>query len=185
MPASFCVPGLGVNADHLLGQLAQLVGEPEQARRHLQAAADFCRKTGAAMELALTCLDLANLLCDSGTPADRSAAAALHAEGRRIARKGGVVVLERRLAELGSRIGAPPDTAPATRSTLTAREAEVLRLLADGLGNEQIGGRLYISPRTVANHVQRILEKTGSANRTEAAVYAIRHGLAGSPGSGK
>jgi DNA-binding NarL/FixJ family response regulator len=94
------------------------------------------------------------------------------------------VLLERRLAELGRRIGAPPGVAPASRSTLTPREAEVLRLLAEGLANEQVGARLYISPRTVANHVQRILEKTGSANRTEAAVYAVRHGLADAPVSG-
>jgi DNA-binding CsgD family transcriptional regulator len=177
-------PGLGLNANHLLGQLALLAGEPEQAKRHFQVAADSCRKTGAAMDLALTCLDLAGLLCDNGTPADRSSAAALHEEARRIARKGGVVLLERRLAELGRRIGAPPGVAPAGRSTLTPREAEVLRLLAEGLANEQVGARLYISPRTVANHVQRILEKTGSANRTEAAVYAVRHGLADAPVSG-
>ncbi len=178
-------PGWGLNADHLLGQLARLAGEPEQARRHFEAAVDFCRKTGAAMELALTCLDLVRLLCESGTPADRSAAAALHAEALRIAQKGGVTLLQRRLAELEGQIGERGEQVPVPPFPVSARELEVLQLLVEGLSNVEIGQRLFISPRTVANHVQRILEKTGSANRTEAAVYAIRHGLAAPTVSGQ
>lgn len=54
----------------------------------------------------------------------------------------------------------------------------MLQLLAAGLGNRAIGERLFVSPNTVANHVRAILAKTGSANRTEAAAFAIRHGIA-------
>jgi len=61
---------------------------------------------------------------------------------------------------------------------LSEREVEVLRLVAVGLSNSQIGDRLFISLHTVANHVQSILTKTRLANRTEAAAYAIRHKLA-------
>ena len=54
----------------------------------------------------------------------------------------------------------------------------MLRLLAEGLSNREIGNRLYISGNTAANHVRSILLKTGAANRTQAAMYAVEHGLA-------
>jgi predicted ATPase/DNA-binding CsgD family transcriptional regulator len=60
---------------------------------------------------------------------------------------------------------------------LTEREAEVLRLLAAGKSNQQIADELFIAANTVANHVKNILSKTQSANRTEAAAYAVSHGL--------
>jgi len=61
---------------------------------------------------------------------------------------------------------------------LTQREVEVLRLASLGKTNQEIAEDLFISLRTVANHVTSILNKTGAANRTEAAVYTTRHGLA-------
>jgi DNA-binding NarL/FixJ family response regulator len=60
---------------------------------------------------------------------------------------------------------------------LSAREAEVLRLVATGRSNREIGEALFISQNTVANHVRAILRKTGCANRTEASLYAVRHGV--------
>jgi DNA-binding CsgD family transcriptional regulator len=60
---------------------------------------------------------------------------------------------------------------------LTAREVEVLRLVGAGLGNREIGKRLFITENTAANHVRSILAKTGAKNRTQAARYAIDHGL--------
>ncbi len=62
---------------------------------------------------------------------------------------------------------------------LTAREADVLALMATGLGNRAIADRLFISQNTVAHHVRSILAKVGCGNRTEATAYAVRHGLAG------
>ncbi|MCC6793431.1 MAG: AAA family ATPase [Thermomicrobiales bacterium] len=61
---------------------------------------------------------------------------------------------------------------------LTAREAEVLRLLADGLSDRDIGEALFISPRTVNGHVTNLLGKLGLESRTAAAAYAVRNGLA-------
>ena len=55
---------------------------------------------------------------------------------------------------------------------LTTREGDVLTLLADGLTNKEIAGRLYLSPRTVEKHVERILAKTNQPNRTALAAYA-------------
>ena len=66
----------------------------------------------------------------------------------------------------------------ATRSAgLSAREIEVLRLIASGRSNREIARTLVISLNTVARHVSNIFDKVGALNRTEAAAYAYRHGL--------
>ena len=69
---------------------------------------------------------------------------------------------------------------PAARTEpdlLTAREIEVLRLIAEGKSNREIADALVISINTVTNHVKSILSKTGTTNRTEASAYAHRHGI--------
>ena len=60
---------------------------------------------------------------------------------------------------------------------LTAREAEVLRLLAQGLSDREIAESLSLSPRTIAGHVTHLLTKLDLEPRTAAAVFAVRHGL--------
>lgn len=62
---------------------------------------------------------------------------------------------------------------------LTEREAEVLALIAQGRSNGEIASELYVAEATVKTHVNRILAKTGARDRTQAAAYAHRHGLAG------
>jgi len=62
--------------------------------------------------------------------------------------------------------------------TLSQREREVLRLLARGLSNNDIAGQLYLSEGTVRNYVTTIFAKLGVSDRTQAAVIALRHGLA-------
>lgn len=68
------------------------------------------------------------------------------------------------------------DEAPA--DALTRRENEVLRLLAQGYSNQDIAGQLHVTERTVGKHVSNILDKLHLANRTQAALYALREGLA-------
>lgn len=60
---------------------------------------------------------------------------------------------------------------------LTEREVEVLRLIAMGLSNKEIGDRLVVSPATAKTHVSNILSKLGLTSRTQAAIYALRESL--------
>ena len=60
---------------------------------------------------------------------------------------------------------------------LTAREVEVLRLLARGLSNKEIAVALFISAKTVANHVEHIYAKIDASTRAAAGLFAMRHGL--------
>lgn len=61
---------------------------------------------------------------------------------------------------------------------LTPRELEVLRLIASGMSNKEIGRQLVMTERTVKGHVSNILGKLNLQDRTQAALYAVRHGLA-------
>jgi two-component system, NarL family, response regulator LiaR len=74
------------------------------------------------------------------------------------------------------RLGAPAPV-PAGRSPLTPRELDILRLIADGIGNADIAERLHLGLGTVKGHIREILEKLSAADRTQAAVNALRRGL--------
>ncbi|HEY8348848.1 MAG TPA: response regulator transcription factor [Clostridia bacterium] len=60
---------------------------------------------------------------------------------------------------------------------LTAREREVLKLIAEGMINKEIATKLYISEKTVKNHVSSIFRKLNVSDRTQAAIYAIKHNI--------
>jgi DNA-binding CsgD family transcriptional regulator len=81
-------------------------------------------------------------------------------------------------AALLRELGASGRTAPrGERDDLTAREREVLSLVAAGLSNAQIADRLVIAPKTAEHHVGRVLGKLGVRSRAEAAAHAVRQGL--------
>ncbi|MCB0102348.1 MAG: response regulator transcription factor [Anaerolineales bacterium] len=70
------------------------------------------------------------------------------------------------------------DSAPVSLDPLTEREVEVLKLIARGLSNQEIAETLVVSVATVYTHVSRVLDKLHLASRTQAALYALREGLA-------
>jgi DNA-binding CsgD family transcriptional regulator len=70
----------------------------------------------------------------------------------------------------------PPS--PRAAGNLTKREREILALIGAGLSNRQIAERLYLSQATVKTHITHLLQKLGLANRTEAALYAVRESAA-------
>jgi DNA-binding NarL/FixJ family response regulator len=86
------------------------------------------------------------------------------------------VVYARLLAAVGDQAPAGSRTA-SLPDGLTAREADVLALIADGLTNTQIAGRLFVTEATVKTHINHIFTKAGLHDRTQAAAYAHRHHL--------
>jgi DNA-binding CsgD family transcriptional regulator len=84
--------------------------------------------------------------------------------------------MRERLASLAA--GRSKPAAPRLPAGLSEREAEVLRLVAAGRTNREIAESLFISEKTVANHLTSIFAKIGVENRVEATAFAIRHGLA-------
>jgi DNA-binding NarL/FixJ family response regulator/predicted Ser/Thr protein kinase len=79
--------------------------------------------------------------------------------------------------KLMSAVAAPPPAPPSPEPDLTERELEVLRLIAQGLNNQQIARQLTISEKTVKTHVSNILGKLQVDDRTQAAIYALKKGL--------
>lgn len=73
-------------------------------------------------------------------------------------------------------LGLPPERGRSSLAGLTARQLEVLALLAAGMSNGQIAQTLFVSEHTVKSHVHSILHKLGVASRTQAAVRAVRWG---------
>jgi HD-GYP domain-containing protein (c-di-GMP phosphodiesterase class II) len=108
------------------------------------------------------------------SPADE-AAAQMRAEARAGRLDGDAV------AAVLSAAGHRAPRRQARAAGLTGREVEVLRLLARGLSNKEIGERLGISRKTASHHVEHIYAKTGTANRALASLFAANHGLIGGP----
>jgi len=78
---------------------------------------------------------------------------------------------------LASRVPSPSAQPASALDDLTPRETEVLRMLAEGLGNREMAARLGISDHTVKFHISSILDKLGAATRTEAVTMGIRMGI--------
>jgi DNA-binding NarL/FixJ family response regulator len=75
----------------------------------------------------------------------------------------------------------PSGEAAAREAGLTERETVILKALADGLSNQQIGKQIWIAEQTVKFHLTNIYRKLGARNRTEAIRHAYRLGLVGNP----
>jgi DNA-binding CsgD family transcriptional regulator len=128
---------------------------------------------GHVHELATVRAVLAGILRATGDPAE---ARELGDRAREVAHRLGAQPLLDRLRSQGS---SPSRADGPASDTLTAREAEILALVAEGRSNGEIGKQLFISAKTVSVHVSNILGKLGAAGRTEAAAIARRRGLLG------
>ena len=127
---------------------------------------------GDVHELARVRVALASILRAGGDPA---AARQVGDAAREAAHRLGAQPLLDELRALGS----APARGDAASDSLTAREREILALVAEGRSNGEIGKQLFISAKTVSVHVSNILGKLGAAGRTEAAAIARRRGLIG------
>lgn len=151
------------SSERYLGRVAACLGEEAEADRCFAAALEMDRSMRSAVHVGET---LAYHAAFSAATGRLNRARDLAAQARELAEPIGHVRVLRLLDKLAG---------PATPGGLTDREIEVLRLLADGLSNQEIGARLHISTNTAANHIRSILMKTGAANRTQAAMYAATH----------
>jgi len=106
---------------------------------------------------------------------DRRRAEELLKQALTIATDLGMPPLLARVENLMPRTGGR--AAQANPSGLTQCEVEVIQLVSNGMADQEIGETLFISVKTVGNHLSNILNKTDSANRAEAASYADQHGL--------
>lgn len=156
---SYCGP-----AELTLGLGALVQGRIDDAVTDLETAARRCDGAGAPAFLAEASHHLAAALAVRGAPGDRDRARRLAAEAGRLVRALGMSAFEAASAELLGRLG-PAD------GGLSTREAEVARLVAEGLTNRQIAARLVISERTAGNHVAHILTKLGFTSRSQIAAW--------------
>jgi DNA-binding NarL/FixJ family response regulator len=157
---------------HAAQVTATLTGSPEQWREAVQA----WRADGQRYPLAVALLGLATAAAGSG---DRTGAGEAVEEVAAITGALGARPLSEAADTLARRIGLRSAAQPAATGTetLTDREREVLRLVAEGRSNSGIAQQLYISPKTASVHVSRIIAKLAVANRGEAAAVAHRLGL--------
>lgn len=169
-------------ADRLLGMLATTLERWDVAQEHFEQAIAFDARTGARPWLAHSRCALATLLLrrDGGDCADRGddapRAGLLLEAALEEARKLGMRALEESALALQRQL-TKGDLPAAAVAGLSSREIQVLRLMAAGKTNLEIGRALFRSPNTIANHVRNILGKTQTANRAEASAFAVRHGL--------
>jgi DNA-binding CsgD family transcriptional regulator len=154
--------------DRCRGLFAGALGRVEDARAYYEAALRYCDEGGFRPELGRTCLDYARLLLSRDAP---ERARTLVARGRQIAGELGMPRLQHGLDELARQL----DTS-SPRESLTAREREVLTLVAAGKSNREIGAELFISYHTVVNHLRHMYQKTGAHSRVDLVRYALRKG---------
>ena len=166
-----------ISGDRVLGLLAQTIGDLDQAVAHFEEALAFCRKAGYRPELAWSCHDYADLLLERNKTGDRARAIDLLDESISTSGELGMQPLSVRSAALLKTAQSVPARVPDFPDGLTQREVDVIRLVAAGRTDREIADELVIAVRTVTTHVGNILNKTGAANRAEAASFANQRGL--------
>jgi DNA-binding CsgD family transcriptional regulator len=161
------------------GYVARGVGHADKARQHLEDAVDLFLESGAPFEVARARIELARVLATL----DRVEAAAEEAQRAidLLLELKAELEIARARAILGSLETTAPDRPHRGRTEqnvgLTKREIEVLRLVAEGLNNQTIAERLFVSDHTVHRHLANILSKLSVSSRAAAVAQAARRGL--------
>lgn len=153
-----------------IGKVAA-AGSQEDAASVLRQAARTFSEVSLALQACRARLALARVLAERDRPVAISEARAALAAFDRL---GAVPDADQAAAFLRD-LGVKGRTGPKGLEILSKREAEVLRLVAQGLSNPEIAARLFISTKTAGHHVSNILAKLGLRSRTEAAAYAAVH----------
>ena len=168
--------GLRGLSQRVAGDIAMAHGDHDQARRHYEDACDAATHAGLPFDAA---------------GSRRALAAALRALGRTEAAEAEATAAHEALIALGAepRVRAGLDRADPAQPEpdelpLTARELEVLRLVAQGMSNKEVAVKLFLSEHTVKRHVANILKRLGLSSRAAAVAYAARSGRLEPSGDG-
>jgi DNA-binding CsgD family transcriptional regulator len=161
-----------IAARRMHGELQTGSGEYESAEHDLTEALMLSEACAAPYERALTLIARAELKQAVGAQID---ARTELIEARTLIMQLHAQPALNRIDALLSRLGSPRDVAPAG---LTPREIEVLRLVAKGMTDAEVANRLYISPRTVSQHLRSVYGKLDVSSRSAATRFAIEHNLA-------
>ncbi|MGY0065031.1 helix-turn-helix transcriptional regulator [Streptomyces sp. LZ34] len=173
-------------AQALMTQAELLTTEGRDATAHWTQAVAATEQLEAPPLLATARLRLAEALITRRCTGSRQMAGELLRQAEAVARELGAGPLETEITTLAGRARIPlqqaggetdPPPTPAAALGLTARERDVLRLVAAGRSNRQIAEELFISPKTASVHVSNILAKLGASGRGEAAAIAHRLGV--------
>jgi DNA-binding CsgD family transcriptional regulator len=169
------------SADRYLGMLAAVMSDWTGSERHFRDALKMDSRMGARTWLAHSQHQYARMLLSRprgyGASTDWNIAASLLEKAQFTARESGMHSLTRQVEALQQRGEPSLARTPAYPGGLTPREVEVLKLVATGKTDREVAEGLSISLGTASTHVRNILNKTGTANRTEAAAFAVRNRL--------
>jgi DNA-binding CsgD family transcriptional regulator len=157
-------------ADLAAARVALAAGRASQAAEPARRALAAFSRLAMPLDAGEARLELARALADEAPDLARDEARAAHAAFRELGASRAMDGAAAALRDLGAGTAARPRA----YGELTAREQEVLGLLALGMSNARIAQTLFISEKTASHHVSRILSKLGVRNRAEAAAYAAR-----------
>ena len=180
--SSIKLPGSSYWTDQPLGFIDVARGKLDSAIEHFDRSVAKCRAARFVVQEGWNRFLRAETLCSRAGPGDDERAVEELNDLIGHCKLYGLVLLERRTKTLlavtsNKREDGNAEPIQSRPDGLTNREVEVLALVAHGNTNKQIADELFISPKTVGNHMQKILEKIGEANRAGAAAYAVKHAI--------